>query len=230
MLGQVAVDGKSNKITAVPNLLEMLSLQGKVVTANTMHCQRQVVEQGVDYTLALKGDQGTLHDDVKLFLEDLDTPVARVAQIGKEHRRIASFSADIDWLGLRAVGKVTATRRKDGEASEETCYYLLNGELVEPLDAGALQRLRAGTLGIENRLHCGCPELVEGDVTNNEDQARNRKGCCAENLARLEPGKVSIRGKLKRAGWDGTAPYPNSPKSTCDSPGLGRAAPGGGGS
>ena len=103
VLGQVAVDQKSNEITAVPQLLEMLSLTGKVVTADAMHCQRQVaqqvVEQGGDYALALKGNQGTLHDDVKLFLDDPGTPVAQAAQIGKGHGRIesrvASVSADV---------------------------------------------------------------------------------------------------------------------------------------
>ena len=96
VLGQVAVDDKSNEITAVPQLLEMLSLPGKVVTADAMHCQRQVaqqvVERGGDYALALKGNQGTLHDEVKLFLDDPDTPVARAAQVGKGHGRIESRS------------------------------------------------------------------------------------------------------------------------------------------
>ena len=80
VLGHVAVDDKSNEIAAVPKLLEMLSLRGKVVTADAMHCQRQmaqqVVAQGGDYALALKGNQGTLHDDVKLFLDDPTTPAA----------------------------------------------------------------------------------------------------------------------------------------------------------
>ena len=217
VLGQVAVDDKSNEITAVPQLLEMLSLTGKVVTADAMHCQRQlaqqVVEQGGDYALALKGNQGTLHDDVKLFLDDPGTPVAQAAQVGKGHgrieSRIASVSADVDWLqeqhdwpGLQAVGKVTATRRKDGEASEETRYYLLS-QAWPPERCNDIVR---GHWGIENRLHWVL------DVTCNEDQARNRKGHGAENLAllrklalnlaRLEPGKGSMRGKLKRAGWD----------------------------
>ena len=71
VLGQVAVDDKSNEITAVPKLLEMLTLRNTVVTADAMHCQRQiahqVVEQGGDYVLALKGNQGSLRDDVELF-------------------------------------------------------------------------------------------------------------------------------------------------------------------
>ena len=217
VLGQVAVDDKSNEITAVPKLLEMLSLRGKVVTVDAMHCQRevaqQVVEQGGDYALALKGNQGTLHDDVKLFLDDPDTPVAQATQVGKGHGRIetraASVSADIawlqerhDWPGLQAVGKVSATRRQKGDVSEQTRYYLLSQDWP-PERCNDIVR---GHWGIENRLHWVL------DVTCNEDQARNRKGHCAENLAllrklalnlaRLEPSKGSMRGKLKRAGWD----------------------------
>ena len=75
VLGQVAVDDKSNEITALPKLLEMLTLHGKVVTADAMHCQRQVaqqvIEQGGDYALALKGNQGSLRDDVQLFMFDI---------------------------------------------------------------------------------------------------------------------------------------------------------------
>ena len=90
VLGQVAVDDKSNEITAVPKLLEMLTLGGQVITADAMHCQRQVAQQvvgqGGDYALALKSNQGTLYDDVKLFLDDLDTPVAQATQVNKGQR------------------------------------------------------------------------------------------------------------------------------------------------
>ena len=97
-----------------------------------MHCQRQiarqVVEQGGDYALALKGNQGSLRDDVGLFLDDPATPVAQATQVSKGHGRIetrmASISDDVawlqeqhDWPGLQAVGKVRASRRKDDGAS-----------------------------------------------------------------------------------------------------------------
>ena len=217
VLGQLAVEDKSNEITAVPKLLEMLTLRNTVVTADAMHCQRQiarqVVEQGGDYALALKGNQGSLQDDVGLFLGDPATPVAQVVQVSKGHGRIetrmASVSDDVawlqewhDWPGLQAVGKVRATRQKDDGTSEETRYYLLS-RAFPPERFNDIVR---GHWGIENRLHWVL------DVTCNEDQARNRKGHCAENLAllrklalnlaRLEPGKGSMRGKLKKAGWD----------------------------
>ena len=78
-MGQLAVDIKSNEIKVLPKLLEMLTLRGKVVTADAMHCHRQiaqqVTEQGGDYILALKGNHGTLRDDVQLFLDDPATLV-----------------------------------------------------------------------------------------------------------------------------------------------------------
>ena len=105
-LGQLAVAGKSNEITAIPQLLKLLSLAGTVVTADAMHCQRQVasrwLDSRADYVLALKGNQGALHDDVRLFLEDPATPVAEATQVNKGHGRVetrtASVSADVAWL------------------------------------------------------------------------------------------------------------------------------------
>ena len=217
VLGQLAVEGKSNEITAIPQLLKLLSLAGTVVTADAIHCQRQVAQQVVgqsaDYVLALKGNQGTLHDDVRLFLEDPATRVAEATQSNKGHGRVetrtASVSADVAWLqethhwpGLQAVGKVTACRQAGGRTGRETRYYLLS----QPWAPERFNDIVRSHWGIENELHWRL------DVVFNEDQARNRKGLCAANLAllrkmalnlpRLEPSKGSMRGKLKRAGWD----------------------------
>ena len=217
VLGQWAVDEKSNEITALPQLLEVLSLTGMVVTADAMHCQRQVaqqvIEQSGDYVLALKGNQGSLHDDVRTFLEDPATPVAEAIMVNKGHGRIetrtASLSVDVDWLqerhcwpGLQAVGKITARRQQGGKTSTETRYYLLS-QAFTPQRFNDIVRSH---WGIENQLHWSL------DVVFNEDMARNRKGHCAENLSllrklamnlvRLEPSRGSMRGKFKRAGWD----------------------------
>ena len=217
VLGQLAVDGKSNEITAVPKLLEMLALPGMVVTADAMHCHRQlsrqVLDQGADYVLALKGNQESLHDDVRLFLDDPATPLAQATQTGKGHGRIeirtASISGDVAWLqerhqwpGLAAVGKITAKRQQGERTSVESRYYLLS-QAFPPERFNAIVREPWGT---ENRLHWML------DLVFNEDQSRNRKDHCPENLAlmrklalnlaRLEPSKGSMRGKLKRAGWD----------------------------
>ena len=91
-LGQVAMADKSNEITALPQLLELLSLQGTMVTADALHCQRDLARQltaaGADYVLALKGNQETLRAAVTLFLEDPATPVATANQINKGHGRV----------------------------------------------------------------------------------------------------------------------------------------------
>lgn len=217
VLGQLAVDQKSNEIVAVPKLLELLSLKGMIVTADALNCQRQiaaqVIEQGGDYALALKGNHPALLDDVRRFLDDPETPLASATETDAGHGRIetrtASLSADIDWLqdshawpGLAAIGKVTATREINGETSTRTRYYLLS-QVHDPERFNAIVRSH---WGIENTLHWVL------DVIMDEDQARNRKDHGPENLAllrrlalnlaKLEPSKGSMRGKLKRAGWD----------------------------
>jgi predicted transposase YbfD/YdcC len=217
VLGQLAVDGKSNEITAVPQLLALLALKGTIVTADALNCQRaiarQVVERGGAYVLALKGNQRTLHDDVRLFLDDPATPLHRAGSVDGGHGRIeerrAAVSTDIAWLqehhhwpGLAAIGKVTARRESAGGTTVETRYYLLSRAFT-PERFGALVRAH---WDIENGLHWVL------DVALDEDQARNRKDHGPENLAllrrlalnlaKLEPSQGSMRGKLKRAGWD----------------------------
>ena len=217
VLAQRAVEDKSNEITAVPQILKMLCLQGVVVTADALNCQReiaaQVIEQGGDYVLALKANQGTLFADVQLFVDDPKTPLARAESVDGDHGRIevrqAALSHDIAWLqahhawpGLRAIGKVTAARETPAKTSIETRYFLMS-QILTPERFLAIVRAH---WGIENGLHWVL------DVTMNEDQMRNRKDNGPENLAllrrlalnlaALEPSKDSMRGKLKRAGWD----------------------------
>ena len=104
--GILAVDAKSNEITALPWLLEMLTLRGKVVTADALHCQRQVaqqvIEQGGDYAMALRGNQGRQRDDAQAVRDDPTTTLAQDTQISKGHGRIetrlASVSSDVAWL------------------------------------------------------------------------------------------------------------------------------------
>ena len=219
VLGQLAVGAKSNEIVAVPKLLELLSLRGTIVTADALNCQRQVatqvIEQGGDYALALKGNQPALLDDVRRFLDDPETPLRSASETNAGHGRIetrtASLSGDIAWLqdshawpGLAAVGKVTAMRQIDGKTRTQTRYYLLS-QAVDPARFNAIVR---GHWSIENSLHWVL------DVIMDEDQLRNRKDHGPENLAllrrlalnlaKLEPSKGSMRGKLKRAAWDTT--------------------------
>lgn len=141
VLGQVSTDAKSNEITAVPRLLEMLTLKGTIVTTDALNCQRaiaqQIVDQGGDYVLALKGNQASLHEDVSRFLADpaaavSTAPPSVVGDHGRIETRTATVCTDIGWLqeshawpGLKAIGKVVRQRELAGKTSTETAYYLL---------------------------------------------------------------------------------------------------------
>jgi hypothetical protein len=218
LLGQVATDEKSNEISAVPKLLAMLSLRGRIVTADAMSCQRaicaQVVEQGGDYVIALKGNQGKLREDVALFLEDPERPgEASHTTVDNDHGRIETRTGevctDIAWLredhawpGLAAIGKMVRTRETGSKTTTETTYYILSASL----SAERFADVARSHWGVENGLHWVL------DVTMNEDGTRNRKDNGPENiallrrlalnLAKLEGSKGSMKGKLKRAGWN----------------------------
>ena len=218
VLAQIATDAKSNEITAVPKLLEMLTLKGAIVTADALNCQRaiagQIVEQEGDYALALKGNQGTLYDDVRLLLDDLESKASTGAPVvegdhGRVETRTATVSTEIGWLqkqhqwpGLAAIGKVERIRETAEKTSAETAYYLLSTAL-SPERFNEVVRQH---WGVENRLHWRL------DVVMNEDQDRTRMGNSPHNLAVLrhmalnamqkEGSKGSTRGKFKRAGWD----------------------------
>jgi len=218
VLAQIATDAKSNEITAVPKLLEMLTLKGTIVTADALNCQRaiaqQIVDQSGDYALALKGNQETLHRDVVLFLDDPASETTKSAPVvdaghGRIETRTATVSTDIAWLqethrwpGLKAVGMVERTREFDGKISCETAYYLLSA----PLSPERLNEVVRAHWGVENRLHWRL------DVVMNEDQDRSRLGNAPHNLAVLrhmalnfmqkDGAKGSLRGKFKRAGWE----------------------------
>jgi len=217
VLAQIATDAKSNEITAVPRLLEMLSLKGTIVTVDALNCQRaiaqRIVDQDGDYVLALKGNQGTLHADVRLFLDDPETkPTGTQTTVDGDHGRIetrtCTVSTDIDWLqevhawpGLAAIGKVIRTRETGAKVTTETAYYLLS----TPLSAERFSHVARSHWAVENSLHWCL------DVIMNEDNARNRLDNgpynlailrhMALNLIRKEPSKGSLRVKIKRAGW-----------------------------
>ena len=218
VLAQIATDAKSNEITAVPQLLKMLTLKGASVTTDALNCQRaiaqQIVDQSGDYALALKGNQGTLHDDVVLLLDDPDGKVATARPVveadhGRIETRTATVSSEIAWLqkehrwpGLKAVGKVVRMRETPENTTSETAYSLLSA-VLSPERFNAVVRQH---WDVENRLHWRL------DVVMNEDQDRTRWGDGPHNLAVLrhmalnaiqkEGSKGSLRGKFKRAGWD----------------------------
>jgi predicted transposase YbfD/YdcC len=199
VLAQIPTDAKSNEITAVPKLLAMLSLKGMIVTTDALNCQRtipssgysnglavgtlaslaqQIVDQGGDYALALKGNQNTLHDDVVRFFDDSASKITTAKpNVDGDHGRIetrtATVSTEIEWLqnthrwpGLKAIGKVERVRESAAKTSTEMAYYLLSA----PLSPERLNEVVRSHWGVENQLHWRL------DVVMNEDQDRTRLG------------------------------------------------------
>jgi hypothetical protein len=137
VLGQRRVDGASNEIEALPELLALLALDGRIVTADAMHCQKAtaqtILDRGGDYVLALKGNQAALLGDVRLWLDDpATTPDDACQTVDGDHGRIeirrATVAHDVAWLehhrfpGLAAVAKVTAVRELDGKTTTASRY------------------------------------------------------------------------------------------------------------
>lgn len=223
VLGQLQVSDKSNEITAVPELLRALELSGCIVTLDAMGCQRNIAkeikEADAEYVLALKGNQGKAHEEIKSYLDDA---IARGAKelvkhetLEKDHGRfeqrtywqsaeLAWFADQAKWEGLQSVGVVEARRQVGtGPVTVERRYYLSS------LPPGAERFARAvrGHWSVENQCHWML------DVNLGEDQSRVRTGHATQNLGTLrrlalnllkrEPTKKrGIKGKQKNAAWD----------------------------
>lgn len=223
-LGQVKTEDKSNEITAIPELLKLLDIHGCIVTIDAMGCQkkiaRRIVDQGADYVLALKGNQGTLHDDVALFFEDAskrdfqDIPHDSHQTVDGDHgrvevRRYVTVS-DLDWLedrpewkNLQLIGMVQSERHVGDKVTNETRYFISS----LPNDAKGFAKAVRDHWCIENQLHWGL------DIAFREDDSRVRDRNAATNLAILrrfalslckqeKTAKVGIKIKRKRAGWN----------------------------
>ena len=151
VLGQVKVGDKSNEIVAIPALLELLAIEGAVVTVDAMGCQREIaqtiIDKKADYILALKGNQGTLRDDVELFAREQkavafkDTSVSRDTTVDGDHGRIETRTVtvfhDIGWLqdnhqwpGLKSVVMIESERETDGKVEAETRFYITSLALL----------------------------------------------------------------------------------------------------
>jgi len=228
VLGQIKVDDKSNEITAVPELLRTLELKGCIVTLDAMGCQKkiaqQIVEAQADYLLALKGNQETVHEEVRAFIDDLlcraqnghpPKGLQCSQTVEKDHGRLETrcyyqtdgigwFEDRDKWAQLRSFGMVESTRQIGETITVERRYYLSS----LPLDVECFARAVRGHWGIENSLHWVL------DVHFGEDQSRARTGFAPQNLGLLRrmvlnlikkddsQPKLSIRRKRNRAAWD----------------------------
>jgi len=223
VLGQVKVAEKSNEIVAIPKLLDMLAIEGAVVTIDALGCQRAIaqtiVDKKADYVLALKGNQSALHDDVKLLAAEQkqagfkDTGISRAETVDGDHGRIETRTVtvfhDIEWLRerhdwpcLTAVVMVESLREINHQATAETRYYITSLALTAALIAPIVR----GHWAIENSLHWVM------DMVFRDDEARVRTDHApanfttikqmAANLTRRAPGKHSMRLRRKAAGWD----------------------------
>ncbi len=158
VLGQVKVAEKSNEIIAIPKLLGMLAIEGAIVTIDAMGCQRdiaqKIVDKKADYVLALKGNQGSLREDVELFVAEQkasgfsDTKISQDTTVDGDHGRIETRTTTViqdvawlqerhDWPGLKAVVMVESTREIAGKIEQETRFsitsLLLLAHLLGPI-------------------------------------------------------------------------------------------------
>jgi len=223
VLGQVAVAQKSNEIVAIPALLEMMAIEGAVVTIDAMGCQRsiakKIIDKKADYIIALKGNQGTLHEDVKVFAAEQktngfeETAISRHETIDGEHGRIETrtYTAirDVEWLqkrhdwpGLKGVVMVESQREIDGKITSETRFYITSLTLL----ANAIGQMIRDHWAIENSLHWVMDMVFRDDEcrvrTENAPANFTTLKHMASNLIRKAPGKDSQRLKRMTAAWD----------------------------
>jgi predicted transposase YbfD/YdcC len=224
VLGQEAVEEKSNEITAIPALLERLAITGALVTIDAIACNPTIAQDindaGADYLLAVKDNQPTLLGEMRGYFDTAPvTEVDSVTHVEKGHGRLETrrhvVSAKLDWMSgsrrypgeprfpnLKTIGMVESTIEKAGHTSTEQRFYIASAALNAERFAGAVR----GHWGIENQLHWVL------DVQFKEDQSRLRAGHGAKNMAvvrhfainlvRRAGDKRSIKTRRKLAGWD----------------------------
>jgi predicted transposase YbfD/YdcC len=227
ILAQRKVDDKSNEITALPELLQQLALEGCIVTIDAMGCQRdiaqKVLDRDADYVLSLKGNQGTLYQEVhESFMQAQASHFEAIAHdyaetVNKGHGRIehryhwviddpqylAWLESWHHWPGLAAIGMVEAQRQLGADRSIEKRYYLMSRAMSAQSFGDAVR----SHWGIENQVHWVL------DMTFGEDQSRIRQGAAAENfvvlrhlalnlLRQQHTKRLSLKAKRLKAGWD----------------------------
>jgi predicted transposase YbfD/YdcC len=225
VLGQQAVDDKSNEITAIPELLRLLELQGAIVTIDAMGCQKEIAAEiiagGGDFVLAVKDNQPKLHAALQEHFEQRHAAgrrgrgqhhVTREKKHGRKEQRHyyhTPIPPELAWIAedwpARSLGQAISYVTRDGQETFEVRYFLSS---LTP-DAQRLAQAVRGHWGIENSLHWVL------DVTFDEDQSRIRKDHgpsnfallrrIAVNLIQRDTSKGSVRKKRKRAAWNDDA-------------------------
>src|SRR3974390_2698561 len=161
VLAQIATEEKSNEITAIPKLLRLISLRGSTVTVDALNCQRaiaqQVVDQEASYVMALKGNQQSLHDDVRRFFDDPQSKVETAKPVvdgdhGRIETRIATVSTDIDWLqGDPSLARACGDRQNGADTRERPQDHYGDGVLSPQFSADARTVRRGHALPLGDR-------------------------------------------------------------------------------
>jgi predicted transposase YbfD/YdcC len=222
VLGQVKVADKANEIVAIPKLLDLLAIEGAIVTIDAMGCQRDIaqtiLDKKADYVLALKGNQGTLREDVELFAAEQkakdfkDAAVSRHTEVDGDHGRIETRTTtvihDIAWLqdhqwpGLTSVVMIESTRETDAKSEQETRFYITSLELP----AERIGPIVRSHWAIENSLHWVMDMVFRDDEcrvrTHNAPANFTTLKHMSHNLIRRAPGRNSLRVRRKLAAWD----------------------------
>jgi predicted transposase YbfD/YdcC len=226
VLGQQAIDAKSNEITAIPLLLERLAIKGALVTIDAMGTQtdiaEKIIERGGDYLLALKENRPVLHADVERFFADAPRDaVATLQTTDGDHGRLEirkhTVCHDVGWLfsdrryagevafpGLAMIGMIESEVERNGKLERAHRYYLCSTRL----DAATFARAVRAHWGVENRLHWVL------DVVFHDDLARLRSGHGPQNMAivkhmalnlmRSTKPSASLKVRRKKAAWNTT--------------------------
>ena len=219
VLGQLKVDEKSNEITAIPKLLELLVIKGCIVTIDAMGCQKEIVsaiaEKEADYLIAVKGNQGNLQEQIQdsfRFLPAVSVSEDTDCGHGRVETRRCSVINDLSLIENRAEWKNLRTLIKIETERYDKCRQTIQKEsrlYISSLEADAdlINKSVRSHWGVENSLHWVL------DVAFNEDHSRKRAGNAAQNFSLInrialnllkneKSAKVGVKGKRLKAGWD----------------------------
>lgn len=209
VLGQTKVDDKSNEIVAIPKLLDMIEIEGATVTIDAMGCQREIakkiIDKKADYILALKGNQGSLHEDISMFVSEQksknfqDTTISVIQSLEKDHGRIEKRDVtvihDVDWIqarhqwpGLKSIIIIDSEREQRGKTEKETRLYISSS------------CKKANELGNDTRSHWSVENSLHWvlDVNFGDDDCRVRTGHAATNFTTIKHIACNLLDKARK--------------------------------